>query len=269
MKRIIPLLFKLMSFISPSLAAQKALKIFMHPRRKDRSDEEMQFLQTGKQISFSSGRKARMWGQGPVIWLIHGWESRCSTFLKLTPLLTEKGYTVVAWDGPAHGDSPGDSSHVAKNAKALAEDMDEALFEKAVAILGHSFGGATLAVLNKIYKMPAKVVICSAPTRIQNIFKNFAKMIGLNKKATAKFIHLAESGSGYSLKEGSLVSNDISQSSDVLVIHDKEDDVITFSDFEKLEKTWQSGQFIATENLGHRLTIKDDEILKTIVEFMT
>ncbi|MFK8013102.1 MAG: alpha/beta fold hydrolase [Marinicellaceae bacterium] len=269
MKKLIPILFKFLSFINPNLAAKYALKIFMHPKRSVRSEEEMHYLLTGKQVNFASHRKARVWGEGRVIWLIHGWESRCSTFFKLIPLLIDKGFKVVAWDGPAHGDSPGDSSHVAKNARALSQDMDEGLFDKAEVILGHSFGGATLAVLNKIRSMPKKVVICSAPTRIQNIFTNFAKMIKLSEKTTSIFIQMAESDSGYSLQEGSLVDNDISKTRQVLVIHDIEDNIIPFSDFEILKKTWESGEFIATENLGHRLTIKNKEILSTIIEFVT
>lgn len=268
MKKLIPKLFKLLSAISPYLAAKLALKLFMHPRRVKRSDEEMQFLQTGKQVTFTSKRKARTWGEGPVIWLLHGWESRGSTFFKLIPLLLEKGYKVIAWDGPAHGDSPGKSTHVPDYAHSLAVDMDEGVFDAPVAILGHSFGGAALAVFFKIHAVPRKVVICSAPTRIQYIFSNFAKMINLSEKAAIKFIKLAESGSGYSLTDGSLINNDLSVSSDVLIVHDKEDTVIPFSDFQVLKNTWESGQFIATENLGHRLTIKDAEILKTIVDFI-
>ena len=268
MKKLIPKLFKFLSAISPSLAARLALKLFMHPRRAKRSDEEMQFLLTGEQITFASQRKARTWGKGPVIWLLHGWESRGSTFLKLIPLLLEKGYKVIAWDGPAHGDSPGKSSHVAKNAMALSVDMDEGLFEHPVAILGHSFGGATLAVLSNIHALPKKVIICSAPTRIKNVFSNFAKMIQLNEKATEKFYQLAESGSDYSLEQVSLVNNDLSIGHDVLIIHDQEDSVIPYSDFLALKKSWQSGRFITTESLDHRLTIKDTEILKTIVAFI-
>ena len=268
MKKIIPYFFRLLSLLSPQLAAMLALKLFMHPRRKARSTQEMDFLVTGKQVSFKSQRKARTWGQGPVIWVLHGWESRGSTFYKLIPLLVSHGFQVVAWDGPAHGDSPGTSTHVPDYARCLSEDLNQQLFEEPVALIGHSFGGAAMAVLFKIHKMPAKVVIISAPTRIKNIFSGFTTMINLSEKAKNKFIYLAESGSGYSLRDGSLISNDISQSSDVFVIHDRGDDVIPFSDFEALKETWASGQFLATENLGHRLTIKDPDILDKIVHFI-
>ena len=268
MKKLIPIFFKLLSILSPTLAAKLAAKLFTHPRRKPRADEEMQFLSTGKQITFKSGRKARVWGEGKVIWLVHGWESRGSTFYKLIPKLVANGYQAIAWDGPAHGDSSGKYSSVPENARALAEDVNQGLIEKPIAFIGHSFGGATMAVLAKLYPLPQKIVLASAPTQIRNVFTNFAKLIKLSAKATNIFIAHAENQTGYSLQEVSLTDNDLSQKSDVLIIHDKKDEVIPYADFEALKNAWQGGEFITTQNLGHRLTIKDDEILNKIVSFI-
>ncbi|MCF6318164.1 MAG: alpha/beta fold hydrolase [Proteobacteria bacterium] len=270
MKRLIPLFFKLLSFVSPKLAAKLALKLFSHPRRKPRADEEMDFLSTGNTTVFNSLNVAYVWGNKdhPVIWLLHGWESRSSTFYKLIPLLLAKGYQVVAWDGPAHGASPGDSTNVVDYGTSLSIDMNENRFPKAVAILGHSFGGAALAVFAKLHPMPAKTIIVSSPTRIEGVFERFFKLIKLGKKAQKHLIAVSEKSIGYSFEEISLTHNDISQLSDTLVIHDKGDDVIPYDDFETLKKTWQSGSFLSTEALGHRLTIKDATLLKDIVEFI-
>ncbi len=268
MKKLVPIFIQILSVLSPFLAAKLAFKLFSHPRRKPRSDEEMAFIPTGKQVTFLSNRKARTWGKGPVIWLLHGWESRGSTFYKLIPLLVEKGYQVIAWDGPAHGESPGDTSNVPGHAHALSIDMNEKLFTEPIAILGHSFGGATLAVLSKIHKMPAKVIIVSAPTRILGVFERFKQLIKLGEKASQRFIQMSEKYSGYTFEDVSLTNNDISVLSDTLIIHDIGDDVIPYEDFEALKDTWQSGQFITTENLGHRMTIKDPEMLDTIVGFI-
>jgi len=268
MKRLIPIIFKWLSIISPKFAAKLALKLFSHPRRKPRSDKEMVFLNTGEKISFKSKRKARTWGEGPVVWLLHGWESRGSTFYKLIPLLVEKGYQVVAWDGPAHGDSPGDRTHVPHYAESLSNDLNEGLFASPVAMVGHSFGGAAFAMLSKIHQMPPKVVIVSSPTRVEGVFFRFFKMIKLSDKAVKYFITLSEKDTGYKLTDVSLVNNDFSEISETLVIHDKGDDVIPYEDFEVLQKTWKSGKFIVTENLGHRMTIKDPQALKSIAEFI-
>ncbi len=268
MKRLIPIFFRLLSTLNSHLAVKLATKLFTHPRREPRCDEEMQFLTTGKQITFASGRKARIWGKGKVVWLVHGWESRGSTFYKLIPKLVEQGYQAIAWDGPAHGDSPGKYSSVPENARALVEDLNQGLVEKPMAFIGHSFGGATMAVVAKLYLLPKIIVIVSAPTQIRNVFTNFAKLIKLSAKTTKVFITRAEQQTGYSLQKASLTHNDLSLKSQVLIIHDKEDDVIDYTDFEALKEAWQGGEFITTQNLGHRLTIKDDVILNKIVNFL-
>ena len=185
----------------------------------------------------------------------------------MIPLFVDKGYQVVAWDGPAHGDSPGKINTVPGNAEALSEDMNEGLFESAIGIVGHSFGGATLAVLSKLQNMPKKVVIVSAPTRIDDVFSRFAIMIKLGDKASEIFKQLSQISSGYSFGDVSLVSNDFSSFSEVLIIHDHGDDVIPFEDFEVLKNTWEAGQFLVTKGLGHRLTIKDPDVINTIVSF--
>jgi pimeloyl-ACP methyl ester carboxylesterase len=268
MKKLIPHFFALLSKLSPYLAAKVATKLFTHPRRKARSDEEMSFLATGKRISFKSGRKARTWGEGEVVWLVHGWESRGSTFYKLIPKLVEKGCQVIAWDGPAHGDSPGSTSSVPENAQGMVEDIEQGLVGKPVAFIGHSFGGATLAVVAKIYALPQKVVIISAPTVLKNVFTNFTKMVKLSELATQKFINISAQHTGYTLDDASLTANDLSLKSQVLIIHDKGDDVIAYSDFEAIKEKWQGGKFVTTEGLGHRLTIKDDKLLNDIVGFI-
>ena len=268
MKKLIPLFIKLLSILSPNSATTLSLKWFSHPRKKPRCDEEMEFLATGKQVTFKSQRKARIWGKGPVIWVLHGWESRGSTFYKLIPLLVEKGFKVVAWDGPAHGDSPGKVSNVVDHPRALSIDMNENLFKEPVAMIGHSFGGASFAIFSKIHKMPPKTVIISSPTRITGVFNRFFQMIKLGDKSQDYFIDLSEVKTGYKVSEMSLVNNDFSQLSDTLIIHDKDDDVIPYNDFIALEKSWKSGKFLSTENLGHRLVIKDKAILNKIVKFI-
>jgi len=268
MKILIPLFIQLLSIISPQLATKLALRFFSHPRKKQRSDDEMAFLATGKQVTFKSQRKARTWGKGPVIWVLHGWESRGSTFYKLIPLLIDKGFKVIAWDGPAHGDSPGKVSNVVDHPRALSIDMNENLFAEPVAMIGHSFGGAAFAVFSKIHKMPPKTIIISAPTRIIGVFNRFFKMIKLGEKSQSYFIAKSEAKTGYIVSEMSLINNDFSELSDTLIIHDKGDDVIPYDDFIALKNTWKSGQFICTENLGHRNTIKEVSILKKILNFI-
>lgn len=79
------------------------------------------------------------WGSGPrVVLLVHGWRSRASRFSALVTALESDDTTVVAFDAPANGDSPG----------RLVTILDYAAAIDAIArehgpidtIIGHSFG---------------------------------------------------------------------------------------------------------------------------------
>ena len=53
------------------------------------------------------------WGKGEkTILLAHGWDARAMDFYKMIPVLVDHGYKVIAFDGPGHGHSEGNSSNM-------------------------------------------------------------------------------------------------------------------------------------------------------------
>ena len=108
LKKLIPITFYYSSKIAPRLSAKLAYQLMNLPRRSNKTEKEMDYWMTGALLEFRSGRVARKWGTSEtIVFLLHGWESRGATFSKLIPLLLKEGFQVIAWDGPAHGDSPG------------------------------------------------------------------------------------------------------------------------------------------------------------------
>ncbi|HEX5771250.1 MAG TPA: alpha/beta hydrolase, partial [Nocardioidaceae bacterium] len=62
----------------------------------------------GEPFEVSSQRsrvRGRVWGDGPVVYLVHGWGGRASQFAAFVEPLVAAGHTVVAFDGLSHGDS--------------------------------------------------------------------------------------------------------------------------------------------------------------------
>ena len=61
------------------------------------------------------------WGTGRrVVVLVHGWRSRASRFSALVAALSEPGRTIVAFDAPGNGNSPGTRTSVLDYAEAIA-----------------------------------------------------------------------------------------------------------------------------------------------------
>ena len=49
--------------------------------------------------------RAWQWGEGPPVLLVHGWEGHAAQFAGFIPRLLEQGFSAVAFDAPAHGQS--------------------------------------------------------------------------------------------------------------------------------------------------------------------
>ncbi|MFT5520664.1 MAG: hypothetical protein ACI9IA_001258 [Enterobacterales bacterium] len=267
-KKIIPILFNALSGIFPSLAARVAIELFLTPGTAKRRAEEYELLKTAEELRFSSGCIGHGWGEGPVVFLCHGWGSRGTRFFNLIPQIVAQGYKVVVWDAPAHGFSPGRKTNLPKIAELLAEDLKHSTFEP-VAFVGHSMGGAILGVMQKYHrKLPSKVVIVASPTRINKVFERFFAMLKLSPKAQQIFTTTVAIKSGYTFDDLSLVNCDLGKTTQALVLHDTGDSEVPYSDFLALRELWDKSIFETTEDLGHRRILDDQSVINKIITYL-
>lgn len=270
MRQLIPLAFQVSSNVAPNLSAKVAAELFLRPRRIPLSQTEYDILGTAKVETLQSGRKVYFWNDqsgGPLVAFIHGWESRGAAFHKWIPLLVAEGFQVMSWDGPAHGDSPGTRTSAPAIAKAFAADLKE-LNVPLYGVVGHSLGGVVVGLLRRHLPLPPKVVIISAPSRIAGVFDRYHDQIRLSKIARRSFQRLVESETGISVVDGSLINNDLSETSDTLLIHDLEDREVPFADFKELQAGWKNARCVATQGLGHRRILRDLSVGHHITDFL-
>lgn len=267
-KQVVPILFNALSGIFPSLAAKVAIELFLTPGSANRRAEEHELLKTAKELQFSSGCIGHSWGEGPVVFLCHGWGSRGTRFFNLIPHIVAQGYKVVVWDAPAHGFSPGKKTHLPMIAQSLDDDLRDSKLEP-VAFVGHSMGGVILGVMQKYHRqLPGKIVIVASPTRIRKVFERFFAMIKLSPKAQQIFTTTVEIKSGYSFDDLSLVNCDLGKTTQALVLHDTDDSEVPYSDFLALQEQWDKSIFETTEDLGHRRILDDLSVINKIVDYL-
>ena len=86
--------------VAPELVARGALRLWCTPARpKDRPA-----IPGG--TAFRTGPIAgQVWGDGPTVYLVHGWGGHRGQLRSLVEPLVDAGLRVVAYDAPAHGDS--------------------------------------------------------------------------------------------------------------------------------------------------------------------
>lgn len=265
-------LVKFTSAFFPAYMAQMAVNRFSSPRRFERTELELACFERGRQYEFASGRIANICGETeqadqPLIILVHGWESRGTTFYMMIETLVAQGYKVLAWNAPAHGASPGKKTQIYDMAKALAEDLIASKLSPK-AIVGHSMGGALMGVLHKYLNLPPIVVIISAPSKFKRVFWPKFKSYGMSDKAVKICFEQIEAMGGHSLDNISLYNSTLFKGRSVLVVHDENDREIPFSEFTSLQPFWPTATFHPTQGLGHRRILRDAALADTITLYI-
>lgn len=256
--------------ISPNLAARISVEILFRPISPARSKTEKAFWETGKPIEFSSGCRGRVFGEGAerCVWILHGWTSRGSKLEKLITACLENGYEVVAWDGPAHGDSPGRRSSLAPYTQILVADINSCE-RKPDAIMGHSFGGAASAYACQLGITAELLVLISAASSTIGVFERYWDYIGLGTKARNKFLEIVERETGVEVDSMSSANFISTLPQNVLVIHDHEDALVPLSDATKLRDIRPDVEIFETHELGHNHVLHDENVCARVSKFLT
>lgn len=263
--------FIVMSQVNKKWAARLAIELLFRPRRSRRSSSEEKFWQSGVELTFQSGCTGRIFGDinsKNVICIVHGWQSQGSRFKKLISDFTERGYKVITWNGPGHGESPGNRTNLAAFSRILFADL-KALNISFYALVGHSFGAAACAFICRLGLDVKKLVLISGPTSAYGVFERYWNFIKLGATARPLFIEYVETEVQIKVDEMSVEKYAHELKQDILIVHDTSDQVVPFSDIENLKKLNLALSYHETNKLGHHRIISDDIVKTTIGNFLT
>ncbi|UCD90755.1 MAG: hypothetical protein JSW04_04820 [Desulfobacterales bacterium] len=107
-KRSTHLLITAMWHLLPTLTRRILKEHIFSPKRYDLTPGERKYLETGEPFRiYVHGKTIRCWkwGRGPGILFVHGWNGRGVHFRHFFDTFINAGYTVIAYDAPAHGES--------------------------------------------------------------------------------------------------------------------------------------------------------------------
>lgn len=260
----------ILSVFNPDKAAEKAITLFKKPRNKALRKKQSDYLQQHKKGSFKCNDEEIVWynwpGAGPNLLLLHGWESSTARWKPYLKDLRERQFNVYAIDAPAHGLSGGKYFTPELYADAIAHVTSK--FNIHI-IIGHSVGAyATL-----IYcKRPGRAgslnnLILLAPTgRIRDFMNRFFDILSLNNKIRSKYFDNFKALYKHDLKYYD--SDNLVKGVGLpgLLIHDKDDKTLPYSDSVLVAENWDGVQFITTKGYGHRL--KSTEVKKYIMDYL-
>ncbi len=262
-------LINFIGLFSPKLAAKLAIKLFSSPRRKRFKELERDFLGTAftEDISYDGLEimTYRWLGKKQTVLLAHGWESNSFRWRELIDKLVALDYNVIAMDAPAHGRSTGKTF----NAILYSECMNIVVKKfKVNIIIGHSVGGMAATFFQHKYKLPSveKLVLLGAPSNFVGVFDRYSKMMSYTKRVSKAVDNLVFERFNQlpDYFNAARFSEDISVEG--LLIHDKYDAVIPYSDAEDFKSFYKNAKLITTEGFGHGL--KSETVDNHIIAFM-
>ena len=267
----LPKFFSLLEKISPRLAAKLALRFFLRPFRFPLPNREKEAVETANifKIQVENNEVAIYeWGEGPAIWVLHGWSGRATQLGAIIKELVKIGYKVYGIDAPGHGKSSGVESSVLLFESAL-QKLNK-LKGPPVTFIGHSLGGAVgfFALRNGIEIK--KIVSIGAPSMPEEIMKEFISKIGL-KNTSFKYLESAFENKFKQPFANFTVLKWVQPppAIPVLIIHDKDDRDAPFHHAEKLKEKLPKAEFIVTQGLGHNRILRDEEVIKKVISFIT
>ncbi|RAK70547.1 alpha/beta fold hydrolase [Hymenobacter edaphi] len=274
---LVRLKFRLLAAVSTEWAFRAAWRLFCTPQRLPRKKWEDAALATARafRVPFEGGELAAYeWNpQGRrTVLLVHGWEHRAAFWGVFADGLVRAGYRVVAFDGPAHGDSPGRLTTLPEFGRATQAVAD--YLGEVWAVVGHSFGAATTAGLPVQFNRAAdgtlpRLVLMSAPGSTPAVAQRFADLLQLPAAVVQRMGRFIREQTGRDAESFSLTQAASKvPAARVLLLHDCQDESVPFAEAQDIARSWPGLEFQSTTGLGHNKIMRDKGVIQAVAQFL-
>jgi pimeloyl-ACP methyl ester carboxylesterase len=172
----------------------------------------------------------------------------------------------VAYDAPAHGETPGRQTNLPELTAALLAVADGVGPVRAA--IAHSLGGAAVALaMNRGFE-PGRVVLIAVPGDSEIYTAPLERHLGLTRRTVGEVRRRVEERLGMRWDDFDvrLAARDLS--TPVLVVHDQADTDIPWRHGAAVAAAWPGAVLHTTEGLGHRRILKDPDVVQRTVAFL-
>ena len=243
--------------VAPRHARKVAKNLLLTPvRGKRRTSEPVGLIR--RQIETTEGKiMTYQLGEGPTWILGHGWSGSSSQFYSLMEYIVAAGYTALAFDNPAHGESEGRYGHLPGFVKAFDEVLDQ---QASIAgVIAHSMGGA-MVLESRHSQLEGKPILLVAP--VLNYTENLVSTVkrsGYSMKLFNEVVGEIAETYQYSLESIDPLERLKTHLGATIIVHDKADRFASFKHSETAGN-FDHVQLLATEGLGHGRILNSDPL---------
>lgn len=205
------------------------------------------------------------YGEGPLVFLVHGWGGRAAQMGQLARSVADQGFTVVAIDFPGHGEQKWDTSDVFQMSSALNQLV--AQFGAPRAVIAHSLGA--MAVVYAFQEaMPERVVLLAPMLDINEALDTFASRARLMPWTAASLKKRLRRFSGDSWAIFAAGTDTDFGDADVLVVHDPDDSDTRFESSAVLAAVRDRTSLVVANSRGHNGVLADGEVAGAVGRFL-
>ncbi len=259
----------LASRAAPALAARWAERLFFTPRGRRSSTRASAFLDAGRRLDLRvDGRRLATWswGEGPAVLLVHGWAGLGGQLAAFGQALVERGQRVVTFDAPGHGASEGRLSSIVHFARAIHAVAQELGAPQAV--IAHSLGAAATARALSEGLAVERAVFIGPTGGPRDWARRFAEHLGFPPAVMARMRERSERWLGASWDDFDMPALARRQTAGLLVIHDRDDAEVPWSDGAAIAAAWPQARLVTTAGLGHGRILRDLRVVEQAVAFV-
>ncbi|MDT5339056.1 MAG: hypothetical protein QOD90_4561 [Mycobacterium sp.] len=194
------------------------------------------------------------WGEGPPIYLVHGWGGQRPHLAMFVNPLVGEGYRVIAFDLPSHNESePGElapgrttATECANAIAAMIEDHGPAH-----AVVAHSLGANATALAAAQGVHVGRLVFLAPMGDFPLYLDLFAARHGFGRRIRAGLHRRLERRIAMPLQDTNMTR--VGRRADyppLLLIHDPDDPDSPYAASERLAVSWQGARLVTTRGLG-------------------
>jgi pimeloyl-ACP methyl ester carboxylesterase len=252
--------------------AEVAVDVFLRPPPPARMmPREAGYLATAVRgtVATRAGELAAWrWGAAdwPVVILVHGWAGRGAQLGAFAGPLVAAGFQVTAFDGPAHGESPGAEASVPQLAECIVEIAAQR--GGVHAVIGHSMGAASAAMATMLGLAPKALVMIAPPLSHRRRMERVAERLELESEVRERFFAAAERRVGW--KDADVDMRVVARRAPcpALVFHDPQDDNTEFAGSEEFVAGWRGARLVPCPGRGHIRILATGEVVAEAVRFV-
>ncbi len=244
-------LFWVLERFAPSLGSRWAVELWCTPPVLESSLRMPPGVTPGRPIeAFWDGHRVagEEWGEGPPVYLVHGWGGQRAHLAVFVKPLIEAGYRVIAFDLPSHNQSDPGALAPGRTTAIECRDAIAAMIEthgRAHAVVAHSLGANATAMAAAQGTPVGRLVFLAPMGEFRLYLDLFAARHGFGRRIRSGLHRRLEARICMPLHETNMTWNGRQANyPPLLLIHDPDDPDSPYAASERVARAWPGARLL-------------------------